>query len=70
MADRYDKLLTDYYNGTLDKHVASYEVSGWFLEAHRAEYDDMKRVRKIVDEVVHDTLTLFYQDVFQGEVRR
>lgn len=44
MAERYDKLLTDYFNGTLDKHVASYEVSGWFLEAHRAEYDDMKRV--------------------------
>lgn len=39
MADRYDKLLTDYFNGTLDKHVASYEVSCWFLEAHRDEYD-------------------------------
>ncbi|XFE93231.1 hypothetical protein ABZM74_001891 [Weissella confusa] len=28
MAERYDKLLTDYFNGTLDKHVAIYEVSG------------------------------------------
>ncbi|CCF29540.1 Protein of unknown function [Weissella confusa LBAE C39-2] len=27
VADRYDKLLTDYFNGTLDKHVASYKVS-------------------------------------------
>lgn len=48
MADRYDKLLTDYFNGTLDKHVASYEVSGWFLEAHRAEYDDMKRYERLL----------------------
>lgn len=67
MAERYDKLLTDYFNGTLDKHVASYEVSGWFLEEHRAEYDDMKRVRKIVDDVVHDTLTPFYQNVFKAK---
>ena len=69
MAERYDKLLTDYFNGTLDKLVASYEVSGRFLEAHRAEYDDMKRVRKIVDDVVHDTLTPtpFYQNVFKAK---
>lgn len=67
MAERYDKLLTDYFNGTLDKHVASYEASGWFLEAHRAECDDMKRVRKIVDDVVHDTLTPFYQNVFKAK---
>ena len=67
MADRYDKLLTDYFKGTLDKHVASYEVSGWFLEAHRDEYDDVKRVSLIVDNVVYDTLTTFYQNVFKDK---
>ena len=67
MADRYDKLLTDYFNGTLDKHVASYEVSDWFLEAHGAECIDMIRVRVIVDDVVHDTLKPFYQNVFKAK---
>jgi len=27
----------------------------------------MKRVRKIVDDVVHDTLTPFYQNVFKAK---
>ena len=40
-------------------------MSGWFLEAHRDEYDDVKRVSLIVDNVVYDTLTTFYQNVFK-----
>ncbi|WP_134643909.1 sigma-70 family RNA polymerase sigma factor [Weissella cibaria] len=67
MADKYDKLLTDYFNGTLDKHVASYEVSDWFLEEHRAEYEDMRRVRSTIDDVVHDTLKPFYQNVLKAK---
>jgi len=42
-------------------------VSGWFLEAHRDEYDDVKRVSLIVDNVVYDTLTTFYQNVFKDK---
>lgn len=68
MADRYDKILTDYFNDTLDKHVASYGVSGWFLEAHRDEYEDVKRVSLIVDNVVYyDTLTTLYPNVFKAK---
>ncbi|MGX6409231.1 hypothetical protein [Weissella confusa] len=55
MADKYDKLLTDYYTGTLDKKLFIFEglpMSKELRKGRLDEYQELQRLKETLDNVI------------------